>query len=284
MTTEMRSGRVISVDDNATNQKVVTSILSKAGHLVQQIMDGPSALEMIRDQQPDLVLLDIMMPDMNGYEVIRALKDDKRTAEIPVIFVTAKSQARDLQAGFEAGAVDYVTKPFAFEELIARVNCQLDLLRQRQKMEAMQQELEKLNGELFDYNIQTTEASSRQDREIGLLRQKVQRYETALSEALDSRSNVARQILPHLSAALDEARELKDFPRILRRLLHEGTSEEVQALADNSENLGTDLVAHLEKLMTTVENSAAKPDLPKADPTGTRRTFQPAMNGSGARR
>lgn len=118
---------VLIVDDLPRNLQVLALLLSKAGYRVSMAMDGVQALEMVRVEAPDLVLLDVMMSGMDGLEVCRVLKADSRLREIPVIFLTAKAELEDLQEGFRLGAVDYVTKPFRGGELLARVATHVSL-------------------------------------------------------------------------------------------------------------------------------------------------------------
>ena len=102
--------RLLLVDDEPTNLQVLRHVL-QADYRLLFATDGARALQVAREQQPQLILLDIMMPGMDGYAVCRALKADPATAGIPVIFITALDDSQDETAGFDAGAVDYITKP-----------------------------------------------------------------------------------------------------------------------------------------------------------------------------
>jgi CheY-like chemotaxis protein len=258
MTTAKTKERIVSVDDNLANQKVIDAVLTKAGYEVKMVMKGPQALETVRENKPALVLLDIMMPDMNGYEVIAALKQDPETSHIPVIFVTAKDQPKDLKAGFEAGAVDYVSKPFAFEELLARVNAQLLTQRQKTELEHMQRELEKLNGELFDYNIQTTETSSQIKRELEESRQQVEKLERELESKKDTRKmstgsdETSAELLRETHKIVDASVEIAQMPVTMLRLIEEGQSRDLEGFcrdyAGKAESLQEELRKVLERL------------------------------------
>jgi len=118
---------VLIVDDNPKNLGVLGSIVTENGYITGFATGGTEALVYIKEKRPDLILLDIMMPDMDGFEVCRRLKQDATLAEIPIIFLTAKTEKEDVIAGLELGAVDYVTKPFNQKELITRVNTHLEL-------------------------------------------------------------------------------------------------------------------------------------------------------------
>ncbi|MCR9144984.1 MAG: hybrid sensor histidine kinase/response regulator [bacterium] len=122
---------VLVVDDQINNLKVLGTILRGESYEIYAARNGAEALQTARLALPDLILLDIMMPDMDGYEVCRQLKADPLTAEIPVIFLTARVESEDLVEGFEAGAVDYIRKPFQQPELLARVRLHLELKHSR---------------------------------------------------------------------------------------------------------------------------------------------------------
>ena len=124
---------VLIVDDLPKNLQVLGNILKKVDCRVAFSTSGKQALEMMSKLNVDLVLLDIIMPEMDGYDVCRKLKADPATSEIPVIFLTAaRKESDDIVKGFRTGAVDYITKPINEEELIARVNTHLELKRSRQ--------------------------------------------------------------------------------------------------------------------------------------------------------
>jgi putative two-component system response regulator len=125
---------ILAVDDEASNLQLLRQILQDHYRL-RFAKDGPRALELVREEAPDLILLDVMMPGMSGYEVCAALKADPRTASIPVIFVTALTDTDDEVEGFEAGAVDYITKPVSPPIVRARVRTHLSLVR----MEALRE-------------------------------------------------------------------------------------------------------------------------------------------------
>ena len=123
------SGRVLVVDDVATNRLLLRAKLSSAYYDVVVAENGQQALDMARSEQPDMVMLDVMMPEMDGYDVIGQLKGDPKTAEIPVIFVTAMDSTEDEERGLDHGAVDYITKPLRPAIVRARVRTHLELKR-----------------------------------------------------------------------------------------------------------------------------------------------------------
>lgn len=137
--TTLNDYRILVVDDNPTNLGVIVDFLEEHGFEILVALDGEDGLETAQEAQPDLILLDVMMPGIDGFETCRRLKAEADTHEIPVIFMTALTSTEDKVRGFEVGAVDYVTKPIQHEEVLARVTTHLraqDLTRQLQAANA----------------------------------------------------------------------------------------------------------------------------------------------------
>lgn len=144
-------GSVLAVDDRPENLMVLVEGLIARGLEVRVAPSGEFALSAVAARLPDVILLDVTMPGMDGYEVCRRLKAEPRTREIPVIFVSALNDVADKVRGFEAGGVDFVTKPFQLEEVEARVRTHLELRRARSELAASYaklEELERLRDEL----------------------------------------------------------------------------------------------------------------------------------------
>ena len=118
---------VMIVDDTRPNVLVLQQALNSIGYNISVAFDGEMALDLIPKTKPDLILLDVMMPGVNGFEVCKLLKKDPTVKDIPVIFITAMGMPKDVLEGFEAGAVDYITKPFNLQEVCARVKTHLTL-------------------------------------------------------------------------------------------------------------------------------------------------------------
>lgn len=133
---------ILVVDDTLDNARLLMNILLQAGYSVKQVQRGVVALEMARAEPPDLIMLDVMMPEMNGYEVCEQLKADPCTRDIPVIFITALSQTLDKVKAFSTGGVDYITKPFEFDEVLARVETHLALQRTQKRLQEQVAELD----------------------------------------------------------------------------------------------------------------------------------------------
>lgn len=122
-----KKNNILIVDDTAENLAVLRQLLTEQGYQVRPALSGELALNAVATQPPDLILLDIIMPGMNGYEVCRTLKSNEQTAHIPVIFISALTQVEGLVKAFQVGGVDYITKPFRTEEVLARVQTHLEL-------------------------------------------------------------------------------------------------------------------------------------------------------------
>jgi len=133
-------GSILLVDDLPENLQLLSELLMQLGYTIRSVTSGRMALKTLNAKQPDLILLDIKMPEMDGYQVCSAIKADEKLQPIPVIFISALDDAFDKVKAFECGGVDYITKPFHIEEVVARVENQLTI--QRQKI-ALQQELKK---------------------------------------------------------------------------------------------------------------------------------------------
>ena len=145
------------VDDIPDNLEFLSTVLTRQGYKVRSALSGQTALKVAKAAQPDLILLDIKMPEMDGYEVCQHLKSDLLTQEIPIIFLSALDQTTDKIRAFNLGGVDYIPKPFKAEELLARVDTHL-------KLRSAQAEIQKLNADLEQRVIQRT---AQLEQEIG---------------------------------------------------------------------------------------------------------------------
>jgi len=136
---------ILIVDDNPRNIQILTHMLKKEGFKIAIAMDGIQAIGVLEETHPDLILLDVMMPKMDGYETCEKIKADPQTKEIPVIFLSAKSQTEDIVKGLEVGGVDYVTKPFNAVELLARVRTQVELKKAKDELKEKNKKLKELD-------------------------------------------------------------------------------------------------------------------------------------------
>lgn len=141
-----RSERILVVDDSRDNLEIISTRLRFRGYRIEQASRGEEALVKVREHAPDLILLDIMLPDIDGYEISRRIKTDDALPFIPIILVTARDSTQDKVAGLDAGADDYLTKPINFPELEARVRSML-------RIKGLQDELEHTNRKLQQLSI-----------------------------------------------------------------------------------------------------------------------------------
>ncbi|NEP55593.1 MAG: response regulator [Symploca sp. SIO2G7] len=150
---------ILIVDDTQENLRLLSTMLTESGYKVRKAINGNIALRAIKIEKPDLILLDIKMPDLDGYEVCKRLKLQKQTADIPVIFISALDEVVDKVKAFEAGGVDYITKPYQLQEVLARVRSQITISQQQRQLTKQQQKLLETNAKL-QLIITTTKAIS----------------------------------------------------------------------------------------------------------------------------
>lgn len=163
------TGNILVVDDNLDNLGLLSRILTEKGYKVRPAPSGSLALKSVRSILPDIVLLDIKMPEMDGYEVCRRLKADERTRDVPVLFISALAEVTDKIKGFNVGGVDYITKPFQYEEVLARVGTHLALRRIQSQLERqnkrLHQEIEQRKRAEDHVHILTHELIKAQENE-----------------------------------------------------------------------------------------------------------------------
>lgn len=149
---------ILIVDDVPKNLQVLGNILSQQNYRIAAATSGVQVFSMIDEICPDLILLDIAMPEMDGYQVCKKLKEQPDFLDIPIIFLTARSETEDIVKGFAAGAIDYVTKPFHSVELLARVRTHLELKRSRESLKLAYQKLNDANLKIREENEKLVEA------------------------------------------------------------------------------------------------------------------------------
>lgn len=168
---------ILIVDDNPNNLEVLSATLTIAGFQVSVAISGEDAIEQIKYHQPELILLDVMMPDTDGFETCRQLKTDPLTRDIPIIFMTALSDAEDKVKGLSLGAVDYVTKPFQQEEVLARIRVHLNICNLAKTLESQ--------NKLLQYEIEQRERAEAALRDLNHeLEQRVEERAQELSNTL----------------------------------------------------------------------------------------------------
>ncbi|HEY2573090.1 MAG TPA: sigma-54 dependent transcriptional regulator, partial [Verrucomicrobiaceae bacterium] len=228
--------QVLVVDDNPANLDLLTRVLEPDGYRILVAQNGEAALALAKRARPDLILLDVMMPGADGFETCRRLGQDEKTAEIPVLFISARADTASIVEGFRAGGVDYVTKPFQAEEVLSRANTHLRLSRLTRELGAKNQSLEQQTAELSTAN--------------GLLREEVERRqkaEDALQVAGEQLSAISRREAERwgvegfvgksktISKILHEVRRLQNFSSVNVLINGEsGTGKELVARAVHS--------------------------------------------------
>lgn len=184
--TQSTKGDILIVDDTLDNLRLLSAMLTEQGYEVRSVTNGSMALIGIQAQPPDLILLDISMPGMSGYQVCERLKSDPQTQEIPVIFISALNEVFDKVKAFSVGGVDFITKPFQIEEVLARIEVQLKLCRLQLQLQEQNHRLQEKEAEL--------RRSLAQERELN------QRIEEMV--ALEERNRIARDIHDSLGHSL----------------------------------------------------------------------------------
>ena len=138
---------ILIVDDIPVNLQILSDILDDKGYRVREVLTGMLALQVAEKEKPDLILLDIMMPEMDGFEVCRRLKENQNLNDVPIIFISALNDTGDIVKAFNAGAADYITKPFRAEEVKARVATHLKIYEQKKELQEKGIQLQNLNDE-----------------------------------------------------------------------------------------------------------------------------------------
>ncbi len=183
---------VMVVDDTPTNLKLLDLLLTSSHYTVSTYTRGAAALDAARENPPDIVLLDVNMPEMNGYEVCSHLKSTEELREIPVLFISANAESEEKVKAFEAGGVDYITKPFHAAEVKARVGTHLKLARLQSTLQHQNENLEKMVAEKVEevYSAQLStivalaKLAEHRDNDTGKHLERVQLYTQLLAEGL----------------------------------------------------------------------------------------------------
>lgn len=222
-------GNILIVDDTPDNLRLLSTMLADKAYEVRSVKSGSAALMVVQAEPPDLILLDINMAGMNGYEVCQRLKTDPSYAVIPIIFISALNEVFDKVKAFSVGGVDYISKPFQVDEVLVRVENQLSLHRLRQQLQTR------------NYQLQATEAELRRSLEQSqALNQRIEQL-----AALAERNRIARDIhdsLGHALVALNIQMEMsldlwEESPNEARELLEEAKKLGSQALRSVRESV-----------------------------------------------
>lgn len=238
-------GVVLVVDDNVKNIQVVGTILTQEGFEVIPATSGAQALQRMEARPPDLVLLDVLMPDMDGFEVCRRLRDNPETSSLPVIFVSAANDTDTVVRGLEAGGVDYITKPFNKTELLARVRNQVELKRTRETSARILQEREKIIS-MVAHDLKNP---------LGAIRFSAQ----TLAELRPEQKETADELIQHIVTTCDQVVSFVD--RFLSRRAREAEQERLVPVRISTDQI-RDMIAAWQKTarrkQITLEVSAPK--------------------------
>jgi two-component system, sensor histidine kinase and response regulator len=214
MTTDRHStplARILLVDDTPANLYLLSTILVKQGYEVRQATSGKMALESVKKVLPDLILLDIMMPDMSGYEVCRHLKAADLTYDIPVIFLSALDDSKNKVLAFDVGGADYITKPVQIPEVLVRVSTQLTMRQQQKQLQAQNA---KLQQEIHD--------RLRAQTDLQALNQELETRVHTRTAELESTNSQLMQLQNELHRALTREKDLNQLKdEFLNNVSHE---------------------------------------------------------------
>ncbi len=225
----MNQATILLVDDNTTNLNVLLDYLHEHAYNVLIALNGEQALQQLAHIRPDIILLDVMMPGIDGFETCRRLKADATSADIPVIFMTALTETVDKIAGFSAGGVDYITKPFQHEEVLARVKTHLTIQNLRRELRTKNATLEKYTSLL---EIKNTELDEK-NLELKLLNADKDKFF----------SIIAHDLRNPLGA-------LRELPQIIIENIESYSTDELIRMISMQREAAQNLFALLENLLT----------------------------------
>ncbi len=205
-----REAVILLVDDQEPNVRLVGTMLSQAGFNVVPAMTGEQALSRALASPPDLVLLDLMMPGMDGVEVAHRLRDEASTAHVPVIFLTATHEHAQLLRAFDNGAVDFVTKPFVAEELLARVRTHVELKLMRDHLRLVAQEREELAA-IVAHDLKNPLSSIRFTAQLLARKDEPDARTTQLAQLIEDSADRALNYIHHYLERRAEGELMRDF-------------------------------------------------------------------------
>ncbi|MBF0445419.1 MAG: two-component system response regulator [Magnetococcales bacterium] len=256
---------ILAIDDTPANIDVVKGVLSKY-YIVQAAINGKMALHIIKKKKPDLILLDIMMPEMDGYEVCQTIKSDVNLKDIPIIFLTAKVEIDDETMGFNMGAVDYITKPISPPILLARIKTHLELksakdslLRQNEQLEEKVIQRTQQMEELQDVTmVAMGSLAETRDPETGNHIRRTQNYIKLLAEELKAHHKFKEYLTPAVITMLYKSAPLHDIGKVGvpdHILLKPGklTKDEFAEMQRHT-TYGRDAIASAEKNISSADN------------------------------
>ncbi len=229
---------ILIIDDTPAALKALSQMLAEAGYQVRPANNGEMALRAASITLPDIILLDILMPGMDGFEVCKRLKSDVRTQDIPIIFISALSEIKDKVAAFKAGGVDYITKPFQIEEVLARVETHLTIRSYRLHLEKLVQmrtrELNEINRNLEKRVKEEVEENRRKDQLVF-----EQSRRTTMSELLMNIAHHWRQPLNAVGVISQEIKDAYEYGELTEEHLNRSVNTIMVQLTELSDIINT---------------------------------------------
>jgi len=230
---ETSKNTVLVVDDNPQNIQVIANLLTSNGYNVEYSTNGAEALIWIKKEKFDLILLDIMMPQMDGYAVCEKIKQNEELRDLPVIFLTAKDDVDSITKGFNYGGVDYLTKPFNTEELLARVKTHIALKHSGEKLKNLNQWLEE------QVALRTAELS-KSNEDLRIAKEKLEEFDRIKTEFLNMISHEIRTPLngimgfTSLIKTIDDIDQIKQYAEYINSSVNRLEKLSIQALEISS--------------------------------------------------
>lgn len=219
--------KILVVDDLYTNLEVISHILIDAGYNIALAEDGESAISILKKESFDLILLDIMMPGIDGFELCQIIRNELNINNVPIMFITAKSELSDIVQGFELGAQDYVSKPFDLRELLARVETQIELYKTKEQLRNMNQileekvnertkELAKTNDELNKANKKLTKLDNAKMEFLKIISHEIRTPLNGIRgfAELIQHQNQANKLNNHIKLLIESIDRLEDFSEL----------------------------------------------------------------------
>lgn len=251
---DIRNSVILVVDDTPTNLEVLSEALTDAGYEVGVATSGNGAIEQVEYMAPDLILLDVQMPGIDGFETCRRLKESPKTVDIPVIFMTALSDSTDKVKGLSLGAVDYITKPFQQEEVLARVQIHLQLRHMAKTLETQNYQLKQLKENLEDKVAQRT--ADLQKTQVQLVQKEKL---SALGELVAGVAHEINNPVSCIASNIPMAKQyIEDITSIVRLYQRHYPTPAVDIL-EESENVDLEfLLEDLPKILNSMESGASR--------------------------
>ena len=266
-------GDLLVVDDTVDNLRLLIEILSRRGYTVRPAPSGSLALEALRERLPDLILLDIMMPHMDGYDVCRQLKADERTRDIPVIFLSALHEVFDKITAFTIGGVDYITKPFEAKEVLARVQTHLTIRRLQndlqaanetleEKVQARTAELAEANANLHSEIEQRKRQQQEKDRLFAVVSQQCEQLRNLTTLLIQSQQSERQGLAANLQHEITQKIELaQSSVTLAQQLLNPDNLE----LVTEYLNQASQVLAHMAHYIAQVTGDLPQPTRQEQD-------------------